>query len=82
MDTNEDGDFTFTSEDAEIIANDVLPNLSDSSQFYSAVLSIARDFSLGKFLSYKNIKDDKVKKDTHNLMMNLSEINVENGEGK
>lgn len=77
MDINDDGDFTFTSEDAEIIANDVLPNLSDASGFYSAVLSIARDFSLGKFLSYKNIKDDKIKKNTHELMMNLNEINIE-----
>lgn len=80
MDINDDGDFTFTSEDAEIIANDVLPNLSDSSGFYSAVLSIARDFSLGKFLSYKNIKDDKIKKNTHELMMNLNEINIEEGD--
>lgn len=79
MDINDDGDFTFTSEDAEIIANDVLPNLSDASGFYSAVLSIARDFSLGKFLSYKNIKDDKIKKNTHELMMNLNEINIEEG---
>lgn len=80
MDINDDGDFTFTSEDAEIIANDVLPNLSDASGFYSAVLSIARDFSLGKFLSYKNIKDDKIKKNTHELMMNLNEINIEEGD--
>lgn len=80
MDINDDGDFTFTSEDAEIIANDVLPNLSDVSGFYSAVLSIARDFSLGKFLSYKNIKDDKIKKNTHELMMNLNEINIEEGD--